>query len=94
MQEVRDLATGMKEAVESLRKINADAKASLQTEIARGNVNAEKVLSLANSLKDANKEVESFLGATNSNFEPEVKTEIVKLRADLNGVTLNPEARK
>lgn len=93
MQEVRDLASGMKEAVEALRKASADAKASLQAEILRANTNAEKVRSLTSGLKDANKEVEAFLGVTNSNFEPEAAPKPAP-RADINGVTLNLEARK
>lgn len=97
MQEVRDLATGMKEAVASLKRISIDARASLDVEIGRAKVNADKVKSLAQGLKEANLEVESFLGESKSNFTPSEGSDTQQqtgLKTDVNGVTLNPEGIK
>lgn len=68
MKEVFDLANGMREAIANLKQSHINAKAELASEITRANVNAKKVQSLAQELKTANKEVESFLGETGSNF--------------------------
>ncbi len=94
MREVHDLATGMKDAIASLKKIHVDAKNALTTEIGRSKVNAQKVMSMATDLKAANLEVEDFLGDTKSNFtsSEDVNTHpTTGAKADVNGVTLNPE---
>lgn len=70
MQEVKDLAAGMRELMADLRKVNVDAKDKLTSEVKRAHVNAEKAMSLATELSDANKEVEDFLGESGSNFPP------------------------
>ena len=105
MREVRDLAAGMKDAIASIRKSAADAKGSLAVEISRAQVNASKVSSFADELKEANLEVEEFLGETGSNFPSSEASitpapagrkmmEHTQSRTDLNGVTLNPEGNK
>ena len=70
MQEVRDLAAGMRGLMADLRKLNVDAKNKLTSEVSRAHVNAQKAMSLAGELSDANKEVEEFLGESGSNFPP------------------------
>lgn len=70
MQEVRDLAAGMRGLMAGLRKLNVDAKNKLTSEVERAHVNAQKAMSLAGELSDANKEVEEFLGESGSNFPP------------------------
>jgi hypothetical protein len=97
MKEVHDLASGMKEAIASVKKISADAKSSLAVEISRAHTNASKVKSLATDLKSANLEVEDFLGETGSNFpssEESTTPRVVGPKPDINGVILNPEAKK
>lgn len=97
MREVKELAAGMKEVLASLRKDSADAKDQFMSEAARAKVNAAKVKSLAVELSEANKEVESFLGESGSNFPPTEASEaspIQLLHTDVNGVTLNPEPGK
>lgn len=97
MKEVHDLASGMKEAIASIKKISADAKNSLAVEISRAQTNASKVKSLATDLKSANLEVEDFLGETGSNFpssEESATPRVVGPKPDINGVILNPEAKK
>ena len=84
------MATGMMEAIASLKKSHVDAKSVLMSEIARANSNAEKVRALAQGLKEANQQVEAFLGQSGSNFPPEeVVVHLEPLRADINGVILN-----
>ena len=103
MREVRDLAAGMKEAIVSLRQASADAKAALFEEMSRANANADKVRSFIKELKEANQEVESFLGEAGTNFPPSETPETVhshrkmehaRPRADMNGVVLNTEAER
>ena len=97
MKEVHDLATGMKELIASIKRDSANAKGALVTEAMRAKDNAAKVHSIAADLKEANKEVEEFLGETGSNFPPAgetLNTPAVKPKTDINGVTLNPEATK
>lgn len=90
MREVRDFATAIRTSVEALRRTTEAAKGELMTEIQRGNVNAEKVRSMTKELKEANLEVESFLGETGSNFSnSEESNTQAPPRADINGVTLN-----
>lgn len=93
MKEVRDLASGLKESIAAIKKSNLDARNSLDAEIARAQINAGKVNSFTKDLKEANLEVESFLGETNSNFPP---SDVLPTpaQADANGVTLNTEAAK
>lgn len=104
MREVHDLASGMREAIASIRKNAVDAKNGLASEIVRANVNADKVKSLTDDLKEANKEVESFLGESGSNFPPSGDSNTqqqdglnkgvqtgVKPETDINGVTLTPK---
>jgi hypothetical protein len=98
MQEVRDLATSIKDAVTSLKSVSEGAKAALAYEVIRASVNADKVNSFIQELKDANKEVEELLGSVGSNFPPadhkvsEVKATASKSIVDLNGVSLNKES--
>ena len=104
MREVRDLAAGMKEAIASLRKASADAKAALSEEMSRATGNADKVRTFIKELKEANQEVEAFLGEAGSNFPPSEdsviqqphmrKMEHTVRRADINGVMLNQEAEQ
>jgi len=107
MQEVKDLAAGMRGLMANLRKLNVDAKNRLTSEVTRAEVNAQKAMSLASELSDANKEVEDFLGESGSNFppseasdtQPQVgekrKIEEPQIRkGDINGVVLNPDAPK
>ena len=103
MQEVKDLAAGMRGLLANLRKLNVDAKNKLVSEVIRAEINAQKAMSLATELSDANKEVEDFLGESGSNFPssealvtPPVvgekrQLEYPRPKADLNGVTLNKE---
>jgi len=95
MKEVRDLATGLKESIAAIKKASLDARSGLDAEIARSQINAEKVKSFTNDLKEANQEVESFLGESNSNFPSSEDSNTQQhASADKNGVTLNTEASK
>lgn len=96
MREIKELAVGLKESLAALKSASAGAKASLVSEMERAKVNAQKVQSLALELKDANTEVEDFLGDTGSNFPSSEgsSTPPPVLKTDTNGVTLNPEAGK
>lgn len=93
MREVKDLASGMKEAIANVKKLTTDAKAGLNNEIGRALTNADKVRTFTRELKDANLEVESFLGDTGSNFTPEdgntQQHDGNPQKPDINGVTLN-----
>lgn len=100
MQEVKDLAAGMRGLMADLRKLNVDAKNRLTSEVTRAQVNAQKAMSLATELSDANREVEDFLGESGSNFPPSEdsatlpvvgEVEYVKPDVNLNGVILNKE---
>lgn len=98
MREVKSLAQGMKEAIANVKKANLDAKSELDGEIQRSLTNADKVRSFTRDLKDANGEVESFLGDTGSNFPQEggsdTPSQNTSHRADANGVILNTEINK
>lgn len=83
MREVKDLASGVRDAVANVKKMTLEAKAALDAEIARSNVNTDKIKSLTKELKDANTEVEAALGETGSNFPQSEER-----KTDLNGVTL------
>lgn len=98
MREVHDLASGMKEAIASIRQQSADAKASLHAEVARANENVAKVNALTEGLKEANKEVEGILADSGTNFPP-ITPKMAPIgqvmnKTDINGVTLNKELQK
>lgn len=97
MQEVRDLASTMRELFESVRKVSADAAAEFQAEVSRAHDNASKLQALTKELKSANLEVEGLLGSAGSNFPPDEVAKPVKFAeteatTDVNGVTLNRSA--
>jgi len=98
MREVHDLAAGMKDAIAGIKKLALDAKSGLNTEISRAQTNATKVNALTADLKAANLEVESFLGESGSNFPPsgeDLNTQpSAGVKADHNGVVLNPDTKK
>lgn len=94
MREIKELAVGLKESLAALKSASAGAKSSLVSEMQRATVNAQKVQSLAIELKDANKEVEDFLGETGSNFSSSETSSTPAVKSDVNGVTVNPEAGK
>ena len=94
MREVHNLAAGMKEAIASIKKAAVDARSALDAEVGRAAGNVEKVRSVATDLKEANLEVESFLGETGSNFPSSGDSPMSAGHADINGVTVNPEAKK
>src|SRR6266852_3838945 len=105
MQEVKDLAAGMRGLMADLRKLNVDAKNKLTSEVTRAQVNAQKAMSLATELSDANKEVEDFLGESGANFPPSevlntppvvgekrtIEHTYPRSRTLPNGVTINEE---
>src|SRR6266403_4494523 len=101
MQEVRDLAAGMRGLMADLRRLNVDVKNELTSEVSRAHVNAQKARSLATELRDANKEVEEFLGESGSNFPPSEASDTLPVagpkegphypRTLSNGVTVNEE---
>jgi hypothetical protein len=97
MREVKDLAAGMKDLLAGLRKANVDAKGALMSEVTRAQGNAKKVQSVAADLREANKEVEEFLGETGSNFPPSEDSKTPQQdghnKADINGVTVNREVQ-
>jgi hypothetical protein len=98
MQEVRDLATVLNEAIAFVKKAHSDAKTGLMAEVQRAQANVDKVKSLVQGLKDANVEVEAFLSGAGTNFPPTealaTNVEPHKPKTDINGVTLNPEGNK
>lgn len=94
MREVKNLASGMKDAIAKIKQLNTDAQSGLQSEMNRAAVNAEKVKAFTKELSDANKEVEDFLGDTGSNFptsDQNTQAPIGHPVADRNGVILNTE---
>lgn len=93
MREVRSLAASMRAAMDSLKQATMEAQESLLVEVERGNTNAQKVRSMTKELKEANLEVEAFLGETGSNFTPSEASSTQQPRADANGVTLNTESK-
>ena len=94
MREIKELAVGLKESLASLKSASAGAKASLVSEMDRAKVNAQKIQSLATELKEANTEVEDFLGESGSNFPSSEVSSTPATKPDANGVTVNPEAQK
>lgn len=96
MREIKELSVGLRESLAALKSASAGAKASLVSEMERAKVNAQKVQSLAVELKEANKEVEEFLGETGSNFSSSEDSSTPappsQPRADMNGVTMNKDA--
>lgn len=97
MQEVRQLAAGMKELIAGLKRDSIDARSALENEIACAKTNASKVKAVAAELKEANKEVEEFLSETNSNFSvlgDTIAQKVIDQITDLNGVTLTPGSSK
>jgi hypothetical protein len=94
MREIKELAVGLKESLAALKSVSAGAKASLVSEMERAKVNAQKVQSLALELKDANTEVEDFLGESGSNFPSSEASSTPAPKLDTNGVAINPEAGK
>jgi membrane protein involved in colicin uptake len=94
MREIKELAVGLKESLAALKSASAGAKASLLSEMNRAKVNAEKVQSLAVELKEANAEVEDFLGETGSNFPSSGDSSTPPPKPDINGVTINQEPGK
>lgn len=104
MREVSKMAADMRGMVANLKKLNTDAQSGLAAEVSRANVNAEKIKAFTQELKDANLEVESFLGETGSNFSTSEKSDTSGISdtqqqgtvvpPDKNGVTLNSETSK
>ena len=102
MQEVRDLATSMKEAMDFIRKFSTDSRTAFAAEVDRAKANVSKIQSMTQQLKDANSEVEAFLGTAGTNFPPAEPTyqkyegfaELTLQKTDINGVTINPEHTK
>lgn len=91
MREVKELAVGMREVLASLRKDSVVARGQFLSEVSRAKVNAAKVKSLAVELSEANKEVETFLGESGSNFPHTEASEASPTplpKADINGVTI------
>lgn len=92
MREVRDLASTMRNTISAMKKAVTDAQAELATETDRAMTNAEKVRSVAGELREANKEVENYLGETGSNFPPSEGLNTQPPATDRNGVTVNQES--
>ncbi len=92
MREVRDLASTMKNSIAAMKKAVADAQSELAVEVDRSMGNAAKVKSVASELREANKEVEAYLGETGSNFPPSEGSNTQQPPTpDRNGVVLNKE---
>lgn len=93
MREVKELASTIKDAVAGLRKTNEYVKSAFNAEVQRATVNADKLRSFTQELKDANAELEASLGDTGSNFptSEESSTPAQPSVTDRNGVTLNTE---
>jgi len=89
MREIRNMAAGMKDAVAALKKDAASATGEFQSELTRAKTNTEKFKSFTTDLKEANQEVEAFLGETGSNFPTSEASPTPDAHADRNGVTLN-----
>lgn len=97
MREVKSLAQGLKDTIASVRQMTIDAKNDLEAEAKRALGNAAKVVSFTKDLKDANAEVETFLGDTGSNFPPptgNTQPQDGHPKHDINNVTLNPEIKR
>jgi hypothetical protein len=81
MQEVKNLAQAMREAVASIKDEAKKAVDEFQAEVVNSKVNMQKVKAFTDDLKKANKEVEAIIGG-GSNFGAPV---------DKNGVTVNKD---
>lgn len=88
MQEIKNLAGTLTEAFALLKKIHVDAHSSLNAELTRAHDNASKVKSIVADLREANKQVEAFLGEANTNFPPVEEPSEFHQKTDINGVTL------
>lgn len=90
MREVKSLADELKQSLADVRQMTIDAKNELMDEAKRAIGNAGKVRSFTKDLKDANAQVEAFLGDSGSNFPPETlgDTPPPTGKHDLNGVRL------
>ena len=87
MREIRDMAAGLRDAVATLRKEASTAKHTFKSEFLRAQANTAKFKAFTQELKDANAEVEGFLGETGSNF-PTSEDSSIPSHPDINGVTL------
>jgi hypothetical protein len=87
MREIRDMAAGLRDAVATLRKEASTAKSTFKSEFLRAQANTAKFKAFTQELKDANAEVEGFLGETGSNF-PTSEDSSTPPHPDINGVTL------
>lgn len=92
MREIKNMAQNMKDKLAALKaQYNSN---ELNAEIDRANTNSEKIKAFTQELKDANAEIESFLGETGSNFSPSEESATRKQYGpDHNGVTINQETK-
>lgn len=88
MQEVKNLSTGLKDLIASLKSDALKAKERFTNEATRMSTNIGKLGSVSDELSDANKDIEAVLVETGSNF-PTSEASEKSGHADLNGVTLN-----
>lgn len=93
MREVRNVASTMREAIAALKQRAGLAVANFESEVNNAHSNLDNVDSVTHELKEANKEVESMLGESGSNFTP-VGPDGTSRPVDENGVWVNPEHKK
>lgn len=99
MREIKDLASGMKQTIANLKQMTVNAHGALNAEIKHAQTNAQKVQAFTQELKDANLEVDGFLGETGSNFpsSEDLDTQAAPstlTKADINGVSKNVDGTK
>jgi hypothetical protein len=96
MRDVKQAAANIRDFVARIKEQTAQAQKGFLAEGNHALANADKLMSAAQDLKDANQMMEEALGDTGSNFPPsDVQSSgSLKPHPDINGVTLNPEAKK
>ena len=78
MREVKGLAQDMREKVAALKRDTIKARTEFATEVANSRSNLTKFKAFTTDLREANKEVETMLGETGSNFPTSEDTPVKK----------------
>lgn len=91
MREISNIALVMRENIASLKAKAQAATDAFQAEVSNSLASIDKVHSMTQELKAANKEVEQMLGQSGSNFTPAGSGSTLG-PPDINGVQVNKDA--
>jgi hypothetical protein len=94
MKEISTIAQVMRDSLVTLKAKAKAATDAFQAEVGNSNANIDKVTSMTQELKTANKELEQMLGQSGSNFTPAGLEPTSNTPVDINGVWINPDAPK